>query len=70
MSTSKHAKARPEDLPRDDLEDDPGIGQSKGTQRPGDIDDIRGDNTVEGDVGNDVTPQGGVRENQVGRANK
>lgn len=62
---SKHPKT---DQPSDkDLDQDPGIGRSKGA----DIDDpqIGGDNTFEGDVLNDTTPQGGIDPNQRGRTN-
>lgn len=52
-----------------DLRQDPGIGQSKGRPGPGDP-VIGGDNTVEGDVLNDTTPQGGVDPDQRGRTNK
>jgi hypothetical protein len=38
--------------------------------RPDDIDLIQGESTVEGDIGNDTTPQGGVREDQPGRTNR
>lgn len=65
--SSKHPKT---DHPSDkDLRQDPGIGQSKGMPGPGDP-PIGGDNTVEGDVLNDTTPQGGVDPNQRGRTNK
>lgn len=63
---SKHPKT---DHPSDrDLRDDPGIGSSKGTDR--DDPRIGGDNTFEGDVLNDTTPQGGVDPDQRGRTNK
>ena len=48
---------RPADLP-DDLDENPGIGQSKGLfARAGsrDAELIAGDNTIEGDVENDET---------------
>ncbi len=71
MSTSKHTKARPEDLPRDDLEDNPGIGTTRGaTAGKGNFDLIEAENTFEGDVENDTTPQGGVDLRQRGRTNK
>jgi hypothetical protein len=57
--------------PPDDLERDPGIGQSKGTTATGaDPEEIAGENTFEGDVENDVTSTGSVNPNQQGRANK
>lgn len=63
---SKHPKT---DQPTDkDLKDDPGIGRSKGADR--DDPEIGGDNTFEGDVLNDTTPQGGIDPNQRGRTNK
>jgi len=67
MSTNKHHKPkRPSDM---DLGMDPGIGSSKGTFKEGDELD-EGANTFEGDVDNDVTPQGGVDERQKLRTNK
>ncbi len=70
--TSQHPKTRrPSDK---DLTENPGIGTSKGTTGAGDIldenDGLDGDNTFEGDVENDVTPQGGIDPNQTGRTNK
>jgi hypothetical protein len=71
MSTSKHPKTRPGEAPRDDIEDNPGIGASKGTNAgKGDPELIRGDNTFEGDVENDTNPQGGVDPRHVGRTNR
>lgn len=55
----------------DDLERDPGIGQSKGTFATGeDPDEIAGENTVVGDVGNDSTNGDGVPQEDRGRTNK
>ncbi|MBM3604774.1 MAG: hypothetical protein FJX25_08460 [Alphaproteobacteria bacterium] len=63
---SKHPKT---DNPSDkDLEQDPGIGRSKGATRRDPL--LEGDNTFEGDVSNDTTPQGGVDPDQLGRTNK
>jgi len=72
MSSSKHPKVNEGDNPfPNDLERNPGIGQSKGSFAAGASPDlIEGDNTVEGDVENDVNPQGGVDENRLGRTNK
>lgn len=56
------------DLP-DDLEDDPGIGRSKGRFARTDEPPLEGDNTFEGDVASDATPEGGVDPNQRGRTN-
>ncbi|WP_410219325.1 hypothetical protein [Paracoccus sp. (in: a-proteobacteria)] len=66
MSTSKHPKTtNPSDK---DLEQDPGIGRSKGATRDDPL--LEGDNTFEGDVSNDTTPQGGIDPQQRGRTNK
>jgi hypothetical protein len=68
--TAKHPKTSPGDRPRDDTETNPGIGTSKGTFATGESPkSIAGDNTVEGDIGNDTTPQGGV-DPKRGRTNK
>ena len=57
--------------PQSDLDRNPGIGQSKGTTAAGmDPDAIEGENTVEGDVENDVDATGAVRRNPQGRTNK
>jgi hypothetical protein len=70
MSNLHPKTKRPSDK---DLRQNPGIGASKGTIKGGDILDeepLDGDNTFEGDVENDVTPQGGIDPNQTGRTNK
>lgn len=59
---TKHAKSkRPSDI---DLYRNPLIGGSKGVTMaqatPDDIEDAAGENTFEGDVGNDTNPQGGL----------
>ncbi|MGX5733277.1 hypothetical protein [Bosea thiooxidans] len=61
---AKHAKPKtPSDA---DLRGNPLIGGSKGLGRPrtegDDLDLLEGENTVEGDRENDVTPQGGIDE--------
>lgn len=57
--------------PPSDLDRNPGIGQSKGTTAAGrDPDEIQGENTVEGDVQNDVDVTGAVNGNLQGRTNK
>ncbi|HEX8224849.1 MAG TPA: hypothetical protein VF605_13605 [Allosphingosinicella sp.] len=59
---------QPVELP-DDLEENPGIGQSKGLfarEEAGDASLIEGDNTVEGDTENDGGNAGGVSPD-VGR---
>lgn len=71
MSTSKHPKSGPGDAPRDDLEDNPGIGTARGASAgKGNFDLIEGENTFEGDVDNDPNPQGGVDPRHRGRTNK
>jgi hypothetical protein len=71
MSTSKHLKTKPGEAPRDDLEDNPGIGTTKGVYAgKGDPELVEGENTFEGDVENDTNPQGGVDPKHVGRTNK
>lgn len=70
--SSRHPKTR---KPTDkDLRQNPGIGTSKGTIKGGEILDddesLDGENTFQGDVENDVTPQGGVDPDQRGRTNK
>ncbi|WP_210526815.1 hypothetical protein [Rubellimicrobium arenae] len=68
MSSSKHPKTHdPSDA---DLKGNPGIGSSAGTTGQDDEDVVDGDNTFEGDVLSDTTPQGGVDPNQRGRTNK
>jgi hypothetical protein len=66
---SKHPAPadQPADLP-DDLERNPGIGQSAGGERST-FAELEGDNTIEGDVENDVGPNGEVDPDQRGRAN-
>jgi len=70
--SSQHPKThKPTDR---DLRENPGIGTSRGTIKGGEILDedesLDGDNTFEGDVESDVTPQGGVDPDQTGRTNK
>ena len=70
--SSQHPKTR---KPTDkDLRQNPGIGTSKGTIKGGEILDddesLDGENTFQGDVENDVTPQGGVDPDQRERTNK
>lgn len=66
---NKHPKT---DTPTDkDLDQDPGIGRTKGTNNSdGAVESLEGENTFEGDVKNDTTPAGGVDPNQRGRTNK
>jgi hypothetical protein len=69
---SKHPPPgrEPDPLPADDLDCDPGIGASKGTTISGeDPHLLDGENTSEGDVENDTTPQGGVDPDQRQRTN-
>jgi hypothetical protein len=71
--SNKHPapKDQPVDLP-DDIEDNPGIGQSKGifARETEDPELLRGDNTIEGDRGNDAALGGGADPNDRGRTNK
>lgn len=65
MSSSKHDKGSSPFA--DDLERNPGIGQSAGGTTAEDLD---GENTIEGDVENDVDQRtGGVPESLTGRTN-
>ena len=69
MTSSKHDKGDSPFL--DDLERDPGIGQSKGTPAGGDRPQIiEGENTTEGDVENDSTVFGGIPQGEQGRTNR
>jgi hypothetical protein len=72
MSGSKHPKVNEGDNPfPNDLGRNPGIGQTKGSfAAGGSPHEIEGDNTVEGDIGNDPNSQGGIDENRLGRTNK
>jgi hypothetical protein len=68
MTSTKHDKG--ESPFADDLERDPGIGQSKGMFQTGEHPQtIKGENTTEGDVENDSTPTDGVPESQRERTN-
>ena len=72
MSTSKHPPSghTPTTLPRDDLEDNPGIGASKGTTISGEDPEIlEGENTYEGDVENDTDAAGAVTPQERHRTN-
>lgn len=54
-----------------DLEHNPGIGQSKGAYAMGgDLDYAEGENTVEGDIENDPDNLGRVPEGKLGRTNR
>jgi hypothetical protein len=66
-STKHHKPKRPSDA---DLSNNPGIGTSKGTIKEGDDLALQGENTVEGDVENDVGYGGGINERQKIRTNK
>ena len=71
--TSKHPAPgeSPVETP-DDLDENPGIGQSKGLfARTGsdDADQLAGENTVEGDVENDAA-LGKTADTDVGRQNR
>lgn len=63
-------KEKNETLTRDDLEQSPGIGQSKGTFATGiPPEEIEGENTSEGDVENDTTATDGIPEREEVRTN-
>jgi hypothetical protein len=64
----KHNKGK---FPSDaDLSNNPGIGTSKGMIKEGDDLALQGENTIEGDVENDVGQGGGVNPRQKIRTNK
>lgn len=71
--TNKHSAPDEQPVERpDDLDENPGIGQSKGLfARAGDDDAdlIEGDNTIEGDTENDGGAAGGV-DPKLGRTNE
>jgi hypothetical protein len=68
MTNNKHEKGK-SPFP-DDLERNPGIGQSKGAFATGiPPEEIEGENTVEGDVENDSTANDGVPQEERGRTN-
>jgi hypothetical protein len=68
MSTNKELTR--EKVGPDDVQRNPGIGQSKGTFATGeDPEEIAGENTVEGDVENDSTQTDGVPQQERGRTN-
>ncbi|MFN3521862.1 MAG: hypothetical protein ACK4YQ_06410 [Phenylobacterium sp.] len=72
MSTSKHSPSghTPTTLPRDDLEDNPAIGASKGTTIAGEDPHIlQGENTEEGDVENDADAAGAPTPQKRHRTN-
>lgn len=73
MSTSKHPPAGQSPTPRDDLEDNPGIGGSKGTTMAGEDPHILTDDgasTEEGDVENDADALGAPTPQERHRTNK
>ena len=68
MTSSKHGKG--ESPFRDDLERNPGIGQSRGSFATGmPPSEMEGENTVEGDIDNDSTGGDGVPERKRERTN-
>lgn len=72
MTRSKHSPSghAPTTLPRDDLEDNPGIGASKGTTISGeDPEVLEGENTYEGDVENDTDATGAITPQRRHRTN-
>lgn len=71
MSTSKHFPPGQGPAPsRDDLEDNPGIGSSRGTTISGEDPHIlQGENSDEGDVENDADATGAPTPNERHRTN-
>lgn len=71
MTSNKHEQTDVRDNPLpNDLEKNPGIGQSKGSFSTGeDPELIEGENTVEGDTGNNAGRFGEVKTDP-GRTNK
>ena len=72
---SKHAPSghTPTTLPRDDLEDNPAIGSSRGTTMAGEDPHILtadGENTEEGDVGADADASGAPTPMERHRTNR
>ncbi len=66
---SKHPKSHePNDA---DLKRNPMIGGSKGALRAGasaeELEDLQGENTIEGDVANDTNRHGGIDKTDRGR---
>jgi hypothetical protein len=51
----------------DDLDRNPGIGQSSSASRDAGLEDLEGENTVEGDVDSEVDAAGGVDPEQRAR---
>ena len=73
MSNKHRAPDEAEVQGPDDLDENPGIGQSKGLFARTDSEDadlIAGDNTVEGDVENDAALGQGADTGEVGRENR
>jgi hypothetical protein len=79
MTSSKHPHGGPNEeglgdgIPRPPSDDErnPGIGSSKGVFGRGtDPAVLQADNTDEGDIANDTTPEGGVDPENRGRTNK
>lgn len=69
MTDTKHQKG--ESPFPDDLERNPGIGQSKGGFMTGiPPEEIEGENTVEGDAENDSTATDGVPQEERERTNR
>jgi hypothetical protein len=70
MTDNKTSQEKDTNLDRD-LRSNPGIGQSKGAYAMGGkLDDVDGENTIEGDVENDPDAQGQPTETRLGRTNK
>ncbi|MGK6355007.1 hypothetical protein ACMGDH_07235 [Sphingomonas sp. DT-207] len=71
MTSSKHDETQPKGRPRDDLMENPGIGQSKGLFATGaDPNELAGENAMEGDVENEAGAQGQASDTRLGRTNR
>ncbi len=73
MTTVKHSPSghTPTTLPRDDLQDNPGIGSSKGTTISGEDPHIlQGESSDEGDVENDTDATGAITPQEDHRTNR
>ena len=69
MSTNKELTR--DKVGTDDLERNPGIGQSKGAFATGEEpEEIEGENAVVGDIENDSTASDGVPQEERGRTNR
>ncbi|MGF7152009.1 hypothetical protein FHS96_005677 [Sphingomonas zeicaulis] len=69
MADNKQGNAGPKQ--DEDLEENPGIGQSQGAYASGEeLDDAEGQNTVEGDIESDPQRAGSVDPDRLDRTNR